>query len=261
MLQIGVMLDKGIGQFLAGQPGHETFSLLGRSIRFPLIEGAAARLDLAQFMYQFPARRLRHCLATAIFPTLGREAINPKGHAFNRACRQGIEGSLFIGLPASVGMILVAEPAVRLLFEGGRFSAAVRAVVALSTAIYSVAIWAFSMLQIINRGVLLDARLRRRRCAGRLQPADQPDHRNPPALDAACAKARWPVGTLVSFAIQAIAMLLILSNRVGGLQLNHSAPAIGKMLMATLVMLIACVGLRWLPMYPAARPSKSLRSN
>ena len=115
--------SSGIGQALAAQPGHEFFHLFGHTIRFPLIEGAAARLDLAQFMYQFPLGVFAIALATAIFPTLGREAVNPQGDGFKRALRQGIEGSLFFGLPASIGMILVAQPAVRLLFEGGRFSA------------------------------------------------------------------------------------------------------------------------------------------
>src|SRR5262245_20010135 len=40
VLQIGVMLDKGIGQFFASQTGYTTFDFFGHAVRLPLIEGA-----------------------------------------------------------------------------------------------------------------------------------------------------------------------------------------------------------------------------
>jgi putative peptidoglycan lipid II flippase len=250
VLQLSVMLDKGIGQFMASQPGHETFQLFGRTIAFPIAEGAAARLDLAQFMYQFPLGVFAIALATAIFPTLGREATNPQGEGFKAALRQGIEGSLFIGLPASIGMILVATPAVRLLFEGGRFSATSAGWVALSTAIYSGAIWAFSMLQIINRGFysLHDAKTPLRWSAYNLVLNLVIEV---PLLWTDLHESAMAVGTLASFTIQSIAMLWILDRRINGIELARSAGPVGKMLIASAAMLAACVGVRLLPGYPA----------
>ena len=55
------------------------------------------------------------------------------------------------GLPASVGLILVAEPAVRLLFQHGQITAHDADLIARSVCFYAGAIWAFSLLQIINR--------------------------------------------------------------------------------------------------------------
>lgn len=249
VLQIGVMLDKGIGQFLASQPGHETFEFLGRIVRFPIAEGAAARLDLAQFMYQFPLGVFAIALATAIFPTLGREATNPQGDGFKKALRQGIEGALFIGLPASAGMILVAYPAIHCIFEGGRFSAASADWVARSTAIYSGAIWAFSMLQIINRGFysLHDAATPLRWTIYNLLINLIIEI---PLLWTGLGESGMAVGTLVSFSIQSIAMLYILNKRLGGLGISQSLPVIGKMVAATFVMLIACLVVQRLPFYP-----------
>lgn len=249
VLQIGVMLDKGIAQFLASQPGHESFEALGRTIRFPMTEGAAARLDLAQFMYQFPLGVFAIALATAIFPTLGREASAPGGEGFKRALRQGIEGSLFIGLPASAGMILVATPAIRLLFEGGRFSADSARWVALSTAIYSGAIWAFSMLHIINRGFysIHDAATPLRWTAINLFLNLVIEI---PLLWTGLGESAMAVGTLVSFSIQAVAMLWLLSRRVGGLGMSQSTPAILKMVIATILMLAVCILLQFMPIYP-----------
>jgi putative peptidoglycan lipid II flippase len=249
VLQIGVMLDKGIGQFFASQPGYETFSLFGNVFRLPLVEGAAARLDLAQFMYQFPLGVFAIALATAIFPTLGREAVNPSGDGFKRALRQGIEGSLFIGLPASIGMILVATPAVRLLFQGGRFSASSADWVAQSTAIYSGAIWAFGLLHIINRGFysIQDARTPLRWTGYNLLLNLVIEL---PLLWTGLGESGMAVGTLVSFSIQSIAMLWLLDRRLGGLGLSHSAKPIAKMLVASGLMWIVCFAMQRLPLWP-----------
>lgn len=249
VLQIGVMLDKGIGQFLANQPGHDTFTLFGHLIRFPMTEGAAARLDLAQFMYQFPLGVFALALATAIFPTLGREAIHPDGEGFKRALRQGIEGALFIGLPSSIGMILVATPAIRLFFEGGRFSAASAQWVALSTAIYSGAIWAFSILHIINRGFycLHDSHTPLRWAIYNLLLNLVIEI---PLLWTGLHESAMAVGTLVSFAIQATVMLWILDRRIGGMGLAASAKPVAKMVVASLIMGISCLALMHLPIYP-----------
>jgi peptidoglycan biosynthesis protein MviN/MurJ (putative lipid II flippase) len=58
------------------------------------------------------------------------------------------------------------------------------------------------------------------------------------------------VGTLVSFAIQAVAMLWILDRRIGGLGMSKSAGPIIKMIVATLVMGLVCLGVEYSPLYP-----------
>src|SRR5437763_2400066 len=114
-------------------------------------EGAAARLNWAQYLYQFPLGVFAIALATAIFPKLSADAIDPTTHhlahglrrapdQFKNVLRKGIEASLFIGLPASIGMIVVRTPAVKLLFQHGNFTAEHARLVALSTAFYSAGI-------------------------------------------------------------------------------------------------------------------------
>jgi putative peptidoglycan lipid II flippase len=259
VLQIGVMLDKGISFLLAREAfdGATHFTLLGWSIRYPMEPGAAARLDLAQFMYQFPLGVFAIALATALFPKLATDAEPDAtarrsivaGDEFKRVLRQAVEASLFIGLPASVGMILVAQPAIRVLFEQGRFTDFDTMWVARSTAIYSSAIWAFSLLQILSRayyalhdtitpliwGILnllmnLIVEL--------------------PLIWTGLGESGMAVGTLVSFSIQSVVMLFMLDRRIGGMGLRHSASPIARMILASVVMFAACTALRWLPFYP-----------
>ena len=60
-------------------------------------------------------------IATAIFPLLSRQ--NNDLPAFAATVRRGLRQTVFIGLPASVGLILVAREAVGVLFQRGEFSA------------------------------------------------------------------------------------------------------------------------------------------
>jgi peptidoglycan biosynthesis protein MviN/MurJ (putative lipid II flippase) len=48
-------------------------------------------------------------------------------------------------------------------------------------------------------------------------------------------------------------MLWILDRRVGGLDLSRSAVTVMKMLIATAVMWLACVGVQRLPFYPSGQ--------
>ena len=249
VLQISVVLDKGISFLLAEAPGRDSFSLFGYVIAYPMAEGAAARLNWAQFMYQFPLGVFAIALATAIFPRLSSDALDEGRQQFKSVLRKGVEAALFIGLPASVGMIVVRYPAVRLLFERGQFTYDDTRWVALSTAIYSSAIWAFSLQQILNRAyyalhdmttpliwgvanLLLNLVIEL------------------PLLWTPLREAAMPVGTLVSFAIQSIAMLWLLDRRLGGIGLRASFGPIAKMIVASGVMWIACIAVQHLPIYP-----------
>ena len=249
VLQVGVMLDKGIAFFLAEGGGATSFMLWGREIAYPMVEGAAARLNWAQFMYQFPLGVFAIALATAIFPKLAGDAMDLDKTAFRAVLRRGIVAALFIGLPASVGMIVVADPAVRLLFQGGKFTDLDARWVILSTIIYSSAIWAFSLQQILSRAYYA------------LQ-----DTRTPliwagvnlginlvvelPLIFTPLRESGMAVGTMVSFAIQAVAMTLMLSRRIGGIGLRGEARNLTVMVLASMGMGLTCWAITQLPWWP-----------
>jgi putative peptidoglycan lipid II flippase len=249
VLQIGVMLDKGISFLLARNGDHTHFALFGHLIRYPMQPGAAARLDLAQFMYQFPLGVFAIALATAIFPRLSTDALDEGRVKFKNILRQGVEASLFIGLPASIGMVVVRYPAIRLLFQQGNFTAGDTAWVARSTALYCSAIWAFSLLQIISRAyyAMHDTTTPLVWAAINLAMNLVIEL---PLIWTGLGESGMAVGTLVSFAIQAVAMLWMLDRRVGGLKMSKSARPILKMVIASLFMWIACVAVQYVPHYP-----------
>lgn len=249
VLQLSVMIDRGLAWFLAAPAGDTHFSLLGLTLRYPLIEGAAARLNWAQYLYQFPLGVFAIALATAIFPSLSDDALEVDRERFRHVLRRGIEAALFIGLPASVGLILVREPAVALLFERGSFTPDDTYWVALATGLYASAIWAFSLQQILNRAyyalhdMLTPLVLSIVTLIVNLVV-------ELPLMWTGLREAGMAAGTAVSFGLQAVVMIYLLSRRIGGMGLRASIAPVMKMLVATVVMLIACLAVQRIPGYP-----------
>jgi putative peptidoglycan lipid II flippase len=253
VVQLSVLLDRGISTlFMQGLAADGTVithaSLFGQSFRYPLEAGAPARLAIAQFMYLFPLGIFATALATAIFPTLSADALASDRTAFKASLRQGIEAALWEGIPASVGLILVAGPAVRLLFRHGQITTHDANLIAGSLAWYAAAVWAFSLLQIISRAFYAVQDTRTPLLMSALNLVVNLVVELP--LLWLMGEAAMAVGTLVAFSLQAVLMLWILDRRVGGLGLAAILPAVGKMLLATAVMTGVCLAIRLLPFYP-----------
>ncbi len=254
VLQLSVLLDKGLSMALmqgvdnAGKAVTH-FHWFGHLVRFPMELGAPRRLDLAQFLYQFPLGIFAIALATAIFPGLSANALDQDRERFRGVLRQGIEASLWEGLPASVGLALVALPTAKLLFQHGQIHGSDVQWIVRSTMIYAGAIWAFSLLQIVNRAYYAVH-----------------DTMTPlmmsmvnivlnlvieiPLLWTRLGESGMAVGTFVSFIVQALVMLWMLDRKIGGLNLRQSFPSIGKMIAATAVMGVACYAIKISPLYP-----------
>ncbi|HEV2295057.1 MAG TPA: murein biosynthesis integral membrane protein MurJ [Tepidisphaeraceae bacterium] len=249
VLQISVLMDKAIAFFLSAGPGRTVFELFGNTISYPMAEGATQRLNWAQFMYQFPLGIFAIALATAIFPKLSEGALDLDRTQFKSVLRRGIEASLFIGLPASIGLVVVRYPAVRLLFERGNFTPEDTILVARSTGLYAAAIWAFSLQQILNRAYYALHDTTTPLVLGVVNLAINLVVEIP-LLWTPLAEAGMAAGTLVAFAIQAIVMVWMLDRRVAGLGLSAILPSIAKMLIAAAAMGFACFAVQRLPFYP-----------
>ena len=254
VLQISVALDKGIS---AGLMQSKTiygeaithFDLFGHAVHYPMEAGAVVRLNLAQLLYQFPLGIFAIAIATAIYPSLSTAAIAEDRGEFRKVVRQGVLATLWEGIPASVGLILVAGPAVRLLFQHGYITAHDATLITRDTMVYAGGIWAYSMLQVINRAYYA------------LHDAKTPLYASIINIVANVAvevpllwtfgEAAMAIGTLVSFSIQAIVMLWMLDRRVGGLGLGELVRPTAKIALATAAMLAVCLVVRAVPIYPA----------
>ena len=117
---------------------------------YPLGEDAMAVLTYASRLYEFPLGVFGIAVATAIFPQLSREAREPG--LFHATLQRGIRLSLFIGIPASVGVVLVRDAFTGVVYQGFAFDRSDVAEVATVLMAYSVGIWSYSLNHVLVRG-------------------------------------------------------------------------------------------------------------
>jgi putative peptidoglycan lipid II flippase len=79
---------------------------------YPLSYGAPSYLYYAQRLYQFPLGVLGISLATAVFPVMSSDAARKDFGALARTIARGIKAAVFIAIPATAGIFLVARPLV-----------------------------------------------------------------------------------------------------------------------------------------------------
>ena len=156
VFQINAAFDTLIAWgFAPKQGGAEMLSLFGRQWPYPINDaGQVVALAGAQRLYQFPLGVFGIALATAIFPALAHAAADRSDTgrtSFQTTLHHGLRLSFFIGLPASVGLILVRVPLTRVMFEHGRFELEDSLRVAAILAGYASAVWAYSMTHILTR--------------------------------------------------------------------------------------------------------------
>lgn len=143
VLQLNTLFD-GV---IASYPSVVGQTIFG--IDYPLEEGAMATVNFAQRLYQFPLGVFGIAIATAIFPLLASLQDNASG--FGDALRRGLRLVIFIGLPASVGLMLVREPLTAAVLQGGVFTAQDTQRVGFVLLGYAPAIWAYSMVHVLTR--------------------------------------------------------------------------------------------------------------
>ena len=118
----------------------------------PLEFGTAAALDLGQRLFQFPLGILGVALGTVIFPVLTRHAERGDWQRLRDDLSLGLRLVFVIGLPASAGLWLLAEPLAVVLFQRGHVTGANARQIAEMIAAYGLGVWAFCGLLIVQRG-------------------------------------------------------------------------------------------------------------
>jgi putative peptidoglycan lipid II flippase len=149
MIGLGVLqLNTFFDGLIASYPTMVGGEIFG--VAYPLGEGAMASVSFAQRLYQFPLGVFGIAVATAIFPLLARQADEPE--AFAATMQRGLRLVLFIGLPASAGLVLVREPLTAVILQGGAFAMENTRRVGFVLLGYAPAIWAYSMVHVLTRG-------------------------------------------------------------------------------------------------------------
>ncbi|MBI3836759.1 MAG: murein biosynthesis integral membrane protein MurJ [Planctomycetia bacterium] len=151
--QFNTLLDSLIAWGLSAEGGaSRTIWWLGGAIGYPMQTGAAAAIYYGERFYQLPVGMLGVAIATVIYPLLSRHAARRDHRLIGADLTLALRLVWFTALPAGVGIILVAQPLTRLLFERGEFTADDAARAARMIACYASGVWAYSAIPVLVRG-------------------------------------------------------------------------------------------------------------
>jgi putative peptidoglycan lipid II flippase len=114
-----------------------------------LPEGSVSYLYYADRLVQFPLGIFGIAAATAVLPSLSRQAAENDLPAVRDTFSFTMKLVFFITIPSMVGLIILREPIVALLFKRGAFDAETTRLTAYALLYYSIGLWAFSAVRIV----------------------------------------------------------------------------------------------------------------
>lgn len=209
---------------------------------YPVEAGSVSALYFGQRMYQFPLGVFGVALGTVLFPRLSQHAGRERFDLLRNDLTLGLKLVAGIGIPAGVGLILLARPLAVLLFQRGAFDGTDAEQTAGMIAAYSIAVWAYSGLLLVHRGYYA--------CGDRITPMRV-------GLAAVAlnlvlnALLIWPLGgaglalaTAVSAVVQMLGATWLLKGRTGSLNWPALWRTVVRVALATLVMSAVCLWTR-----------------
>jgi len=127
--QINLLLDTLIASFLA--------------------EGSVSWLYYSDRLVEFPLGIFGIALATVILPSLSKNHAAEDTEAFSKSLDWGLKLVVLIGVPASLGLMMLAEPMVSTLFQYNEFSAYDVGMAGRSLMAYSLGLLGFILVKVL----------------------------------------------------------------------------------------------------------------
>ncbi|MGI6632804.1 MAG: murein biosynthesis integral membrane protein MurJ [Bacillota bacterium] len=128
----------------------QVYMLTNLRLASRLAEGSVAALSFADRLRQFPLGFFAMAVTTVIFPTLSGMWSKGDREGFKSTAVNGIRFVEFVCIPAAVGLMVLAKPIVRLVFERGAFVPEHTAAVASALTAYSPALAGMAALSVIS---------------------------------------------------------------------------------------------------------------
>jgi putative peptidoglycan lipid II flippase len=144
---------KKIGQLmppvLLGGAVYQINVLVGTLLGSLLQEGSVTYLYFADRLVQFPLGVFAIAGATAVLPSLARQAATNDVEALKDTFGYAVRLILFLTIPSMVGLIVLREPIIALLFQRGEFNIKAVQLTAQALLYYAIGLWAFSAVRIV----------------------------------------------------------------------------------------------------------------
>jgi len=124
---------------------------VSRLVGLSLNDAAASVLNLATRLMELPIGVFAVAVSTVVFPLISKFAAQGDHANLATAYRKGMRLILVINMPAAVGMVVLAEPIIRLLFQRGAFDADATELMVPVLAVFALGLPVFSFVNLVLR--------------------------------------------------------------------------------------------------------------
>lgn len=114
--------------------------------------GSISALSFADRLNQFPLGLFGMALGTAVFPTLSARAAAGDQAGFSEIMANSLKAMAFITVPASVGLMVLSNPIVTLVYERGAFDQRSTEITSLAVLFYAVGLLGQAGWYLLQRG-------------------------------------------------------------------------------------------------------------
>ncbi len=111
---------------------------------------AVAKLYYAERLYQLPLAMIGIAIGVALLPALSTLRPSSDSVQWRETLSRALEGAMLLTLPATAGLLVLAQPILAALFEWGAFTAAVRVETALILCAFALGLPAFVAQRILS---------------------------------------------------------------------------------------------------------------
>lgn len=126
--------------------------LLNSNLSTHIGDGSVSWLYFANRLMEFPLGIFSIAVGTAILPTLSAQHAKRSPEQFSNTLDWGLRAILLIGLPATLGLMLLAQPLVATVYGYGRFSAHDIAMTTYALVAYGLGFLGFSLVKVLAPG-------------------------------------------------------------------------------------------------------------
>ena len=116
-----------------------------------LVAGSLAALNYAFLLILLPIGVIAQSIATVLFPMFSRQYALNDLNGLRRAFSTGFRVTLFLTVPATIGLMLLARPIIQLLLQRGAFTAQSTEMTLTALELFAIGLFAHAGLETITR--------------------------------------------------------------------------------------------------------------
>jgi len=213
--------------------------VVDRTIASTLIDGSISALYYSNRLVQFPLGAFGIAISIAIFPTLAKYTAKNNIPEFKKSLLFGLKMLIFITVPSAVGLIVLKDSLIRLIYEHGIFSRVATNMTASALLYYSIGLFAYACVRLITMSFYA-----------------LKDTKTPVkigvyivfiniALDLILirylAHSGLALATSVAAILNMIILLKVLQDKIGNIELKSQASFLIKIIISSIFLGIICV--------------------